>query len=552
MRSQWQTALQIMLLISIFALSPFSPAAIAANQNVNNQKLDQNQKANQNSGQKSTSKTGLKLAYKLSATNTKEHFFDISIQISNNRQSTLDVAIPAWSPGRYVIHNFTRNIQDVVATTANDQSLTIDKLDKQTWRIACQGVSEFTLSYRVFANDLSGTFSQLNEQHGNYNGASIYMYLVDHKDLPIDLKLELPKNWRAICGASDNPEQTQFHFDNYDLLIDAPMEMGNFELESFDLDGLTYRVAFHNLSTTIDKNRLLQDIKAIVKAETAIFGRPDFKHYTFLIHNVPTLNPTDGMEHLNSTQVIEDGYENIIATVAHEFFHLWNVKRLRPIELGPWDYSREVYTKSLWISEGLTSYYGDISLARSGIWTIEKYCQEMAREIRTLQNRPGRRSMSLERSSQDTWVFLAVPRNYQTNIDNTVISYYNKGEIVGLMLDLEIRSRTNNRHNLDDVFRDMFDQFYLRGGKPTYYYKGKGFTPEDFLKSVNRVSGVDFTTFFQTYVSGTEEIDYNQFLKLIGFQLTVNGGQDYVISENPSASPEQLELRKALFSHPAK
>ncbi|MEW6733704.1 MAG: hypothetical protein AB1489_20415, partial [Acidobacteriota bacterium] len=310
-----------------------------------------------------------KLSYWLGMSAPNSHLFEIRIRIDNIKTNTVDVAMPAWSPGRYVIYNFTRNVQEFAARSANGNLLTWDKLDKQSWRIDCRGQQTIEVSYKVFANDLSGTFSQLNDQHANINGAAVFMYVNGHKQDAIELKIEKPANWKLISGAVDHPEQTEFHFANYDLLIDTPVEIGDFEVDSFQHDGRSYRVVLHSYTSFNNKSQLLASLQRIVAAQTAICGLPDFTHYTFIFHLAPYAQNTDGMEHLNSTQIIENNLEELIATASHEFFHVWNVKRIRPVELGPWDYSREVHTKSLWISEGLTSYYGDLSLLRAGVWS---------------------------------------------------------------------------------------------------------------------------------------------------------------------------------------
>jgi predicted metalloprotease with PDZ domain len=377
------------------------------------------------------------------------------------------------------------------------------------------------------------------------------MYVDGHKQDAIDLKIEKPTSWKLMSGAADDADQSEFHFNNYDLLIDTPVEMGNFDLSTFELDGHTYRIALHALMPFHNKDLLLKELPRIVQAETAIFGPPECDKYTFLIHLVPTAQATDGMEHLNSTQIIEDSYDDLLATAAHEFFHLWNVKRIRPAGLGPWDYTREVYTKDLWICEGLTSYYGDLSLTRAGLWSHPRYYQEIAQEIAELQQRPGRKFMSLELSSWDSWLFLATPRAQLTNHDNTTISYYNKGEIVGLMLDLELRERTMNRKSLDDVFRFMYAEYYQHAKKESYYLQGEAYAPGDFLRAVERVSGADFSAFFRAYISGTEEINYNTFLGYAGLKLEENRNKDgaYQITEIPHANAQQLAIRNSWLNN---
>jgi predicted metalloprotease with PDZ domain len=257
-----------------------------------------------------------------------------------------------------------------------------------------------------------------------------------------------------------------------------------------------------------------------------MMGPPDLEAYTFLVHFAPSAESGDGMEHLNSTQIVltseldyDRGYDDALSVTAHEFFHVWNVKRLRPAELGPWDYTRENYTTSLWIAEGLTSYYGDLSLARSGLYSEPDYLAALGDEIALLENSPGRAAMSLERSSFDTWLYIAVRPRQRSNAAQTTISYYTKGEVIGALLDLEIRRRTNGAKSLDDVFRLLWRRFYLDAPAETYYYKGRGYTGADFRAAVEEVAGSSFDAFFERYVSGTAELDYDATLDYVGLHV---------------------------------
>lgn len=457
------------------------------------------------------------------------HLFEVAITAASTDGTPVDFQMPAWSPGRYVIYDFARNVQEVTAADSAGRALGIVKLDKQTWRVTPVEPGPIVFSYRVFANDVSGTFSQLDARHGDVNGASVYMYVVGRKPAPVRLTVEPPPRWKIANGSAATFDQTTFDFANYDLLIDTPCDIApDFEVRTFQVDGCEYRVVTHQLGGDRDSpDRYASDVERIVRAENAVMGvPPDLHRYTFLVHFAPGIDGGDGMEHLTSTQIVmtsglgeSRAYGLLLGVTAHEFFHVWNVKRLRPVELGPWDYTRENYTTSLWIAEGLTSYYGELSLARAGLYTEKQFLDSLASEVNNLQNRPGRFLMSLAESSFDTWLDLAVRPRQQTNVARTSISYYNKGEIVGALLDLEIRHRTNGARSLDDVFRLMWKRFYLDEPAATYYYKGRGYRGEDFLAAVNEVSGSDFGPFFAKYVTGVEEIDYDTVLGYAGLQL---------------------------------
>jgi predicted metalloprotease with PDZ domain len=457
------------------------------------------------------------------------HLFEVTVTARSADGAPLDFQMPAWSPGRYVIHDFARNVQEVAATDAGGQPLAVAKVDKQTWRVTPREPGGVVLSYRVFADDLSGTFSQLNSRHGNVNGASVFVYVVGRKPAPVELAVEPPPGWQVASGASVSFDQTAFAFANYDLLVDTPIEVApDFEVRTFTADGCEYRVVMHHLGGDHGSpDRYAADVERIVRAENAVVGMPDdMPRYTFLVHFAPGIEQGDGMEHLASTQLVVTAglgdsrhYDALLSLTAHEYFHVWNVKRIRPVELGPWDYTRENYTTSLWIAEGLTSYYGDLSLVRSGLFDERRYYEALAAEINTLQNSPGRFAMSLEQSSFDTWFHLATRPRQRTNATRSSVNYYNKGEVVGAMLDLEIRHRTNGQRSLDDVFRLLWRRFFENVPAETYYYAGRGYRSEDFLAAVNEVAGSDFSELFGRYVTGKEEIDYERFLGYAGLHL---------------------------------
>lgn len=468
------------------------------------------------------------IQYRLRMPAPASHLFEVTITAKADGSAPVDFQMPAWSPGRYVIFDFARNVQDVAAADAGGAALPVSKLDKQTWRVAPGAAGDVVFSYRVFADDLSGTFSQLDERHGNYNGASVYMYVVGRKPNPVRLTIEPPRHWRIVNGAAASVGQTDYAFANYDLLIDTPTEIApDFEVREFRDGGCAYRVVTHQLGDRTSPDRYAADIEKIVRAENAVMGvPPDLTQYTFLIHFAPRNESGDGMEHLTSTQIVvtadlgeKSRYDDALSVVAHEYFHIWNVKRIRPAELGPWDYTRENHTTSLWIAEGLTSYYGDLSLVRAGLKTPQEYYAALTNEITILENSAGRATMSLERSSFDTWLFLSLRARQHTNSAKTTISYYNKGEVVGMLLDLEIRHRTNGQRSLDDVFRLMWRRFYVDEPAESYYYKGRGYRGADFLAAVNEVAGADLSEFFAKYVSGTEELDYDTALGYVGLRL---------------------------------
>jgi predicted metalloprotease with PDZ domain len=471
----------------------------------------------------------LDLQYRLTLLRPTTHLLEMEITASGATEPTLDLALPAWAPGRYAIYDFAKNVQEFEATDGQNHRLSWSKLDKQTWHVEARDAGgTVKVRYRVFANDLTGSFSQFDSSHANLNGASLFMYIENHKPDPLTLTVTAPAKWKLISGFSLSTEQRTFQVPNYDRLVDTPMELSDqCSVEQFTVGGEIIRVVVHSYADN-DGNttQLVDGLKKIVRSELAMMPDADLEHYTFIFHFAPELTLGDGMEHFNSTELIVrgalsgSGLSEALETAAHEFFHLWNVKRLRPVGLGPFNYTREQYSRSLWFAEGVTTYYSYLHLYRAGIWSREKFLQRLADEVRTLENEPGRALMSAESSSFHAWFYDRSPQMQETNFANTTISYYNKGAVLGLLLDLEIRARTEGRKSLDDVLRALYRKFYEAPAE-SYYAPGRGYQEKNILETVNEVAGSDFTDFFAQYVSGTTPLPYKTTLAQAGFGLQV-------------------------------
>jgi predicted metalloprotease with PDZ domain len=480
------------------------------------------------------------LGYRLSMSRPVSHLFEVSIELRTGLGPTPEYIyfqMPKWSPGRYAVFDFAKNVQEVraaVRAEGEDRKViekpqAVERVDDQTWRVRAVAPGEaLVFSYKVFGDDLSGTFSQLDERHGVVNGGSVFMYVVDHKQDPLRLTIEPPTGWRAINGWTSNPGQREWQFPNYDLLIDTVTEIApDWTMDEFKVEGKSYRVMVHSFGDEGGKRpALVRDIEKIVRAETAMWGAPEFDSYTFLLHFAADDRSGDGMEHLNSTQIVESGaladrgtYEDTLDAVAHEFFHVWNVKRLRPVELGPWDFTRPANTRGLWIAEGLTTYYGHLMQRRAQVWDDEQFLHTLAQTIASVENAPGARLMSAEESS------LAAPfqdnavHAQKTNLGNTSISYYPKGEVIGLVLDLLIRGRTEGRASLDEVLRRMYAEFYLKSQAASYYLRGRGYETRDFERTASEVAGVNLDQFFLRHTRGIETLPYEEAFAQVGLRL---------------------------------
>jgi len=470
------------------------------------------------------------ITYRLSMSRPVSHLFEVSILIElpdELKDKPLQLQMPRWSPGRYAVFDFAKNVQEVHAV-ADGAARPVTRVNDQTWAVSPLGATKLTFSYKVFGNDLSGTFSQLDNRHANYNGGSIFMYVVDHKPDPVKLEINAPPGWKIVNGRTEHLGQTEWQFPNWDIMIDTPTEIApDWTRDDFEVDGKKFHVVVHSFGPEGGKRpALVKDIERIVRAEVAMWGAPEFEEYTFLIHFAADDHSGDGMEHLTSTQIIQPGalgdlgtYENTLGTVAHEFFHVWNVKRLRPQELGPWDFTRPLATRGLWVAEGFTNYYGHLMLRRAGLWDDRKLFDQEAGTIKGIESAPGSRLMSAEESSLSAPFIDGAPHAQTTNLQNTAISYYPKGELIGMVMDLLVRGRTKGKSSLDDVMRAMYEEFYLKSPNSSYYLRGRGYQTDDLERVASRRSDVDLSDFFKRYIRDVEVLPYDEAFAYVGLQL---------------------------------
>jgi len=472
--------------------------------------------------------------------------FEVSIEIEVPellKDKPVELQMPKWSPGRYAVFDFAKNVQEFqavagicpVGAKCKMSPLSVTRVDDQTWSLATNGGTSLTVFYKVFGNDLSGTFSQLDSRHANYNGGSIFMYVVGHKPDPVKLVIDAPVGWRIVNGRTERDSQNEWQFPNWDVMIDTPTEIGpDWTKDDFEVDGKKYHVVVHSFGAEGGKRpALVKDIEKIVRAETAMWGPPEFDEYTFLIHFAADDHSGDGMEHLTSTQIIESGalsdtgmYDDTLGTVAHEFFHVWNVKRLRPSELGPWDFTKPVSTHGLWVAEGFTNYYGHLMLRRAGIWDDQRFLRREGGTISGIENSQGSHLMSAEESSLSAPFIDDAPHSQLTNLENASISYYPKGELIGMTLDLLLRGRTKGKSSLDELMRQMYEQFYLKSPNNSYYLKGRGYHTSDVQTVAGQLMGSDLSDFFNRYIRGVEVLPYDEAFGYVGLRLVKNQAKE--------------------------
>ena len=456
-----------------------------------------------------------------------------------------EIKMPVWTPGSYLIREYARHVQDFAVKNPSGNVLDWQKINKNTWQITTQGAKEIVVSYRVYANELTVRTNELNADHAFFNNAALLMFPKGELSASSTIKVMPYGNWKVATGLPKVEGQVNtFRADNFDVLYDSPFEIGNFTEVPFTVDGVPHRFIIEG-DGNYNAEKIAKDTAKIVEQAKTIFGELPYKDYTFILN----LRGGGGLEHLNSTALQwqkfgfkpEARYKAFLNLVAHEYFHLWNVKRIRPDALGPFDYENENYTKMLWVAEGGTAYYESILLRRADLISDQDVLDSKAKIIEQLQARPGRFETSLESASFDAWI--KYYRQDENSVNNQ-ISYYDKGELVGFLLDIEIRKDSGGAKSLDDVMRFLYNEFYK---------KNKNYTPEDYQKIAEMMARKSLDDFFKKYVRGTEEIDYNAILGGIGLQLET--GEEAVkqafLGGNLAESDGKLTVRDVPADTPA-
>lgn len=458
------------------------------------------------------------ITYTIAMPMPHSHLFHVQIEIERNETGEIRLSLPAWTPGSYMIREFARHVQEFQAVDAQGVRLPWRKIRKDCWQIEAGAASRVIVTYKVYAFDLTVRTSHLDGSHGYFNGANVFMYVHGRTQEPLTLHVDPPTGWRVTTGLSAlppdpaRPQRASFQATDYDELIDCPVECGTHRLLTFTVDDVPHTIAIWGHGNE-NEERLLADTKRIVEVQRAMFGSLPYRDYTFIVHL--TDGKGGGLEHRNSaTNMVDrwtfgEHYERYLSLTSHELFHAWNVKRLRPAPLGPFDYQNENYTRLLWLMEGATSYYDDLLLVRAGLMSEERYLQKLAEKIVQLQSQPGRRLQSLEQSSFDAWIKLYRP---DENSINSSISYYLKGALVCWMFDMAIRAQTNNERSFDDVMRYLYQRYPITGPG----------IPEDgaVLAAIEAIGGTDngLRSLYERYVVGVEELDYAAALAVVGLE----------------------------------
>jgi predicted metalloprotease with PDZ domain len=440
--------------------------------------------------------------YRLAIPRPDSHLVEVEARFLDvGGLAQLDLRMAGWTPGSYLVRDYARHVEGLVAE-ADGQPLPVEKVEKAIWRVRHGGAREVTVRYRVYAFELTVRTSHVDGTHAFLNGAPTYLWLDERRGEPHAVALELPPAWRVVTGLPREGEA--WIAADLDELIDSPFHAGDGPVLELQAGGRPHELAIWGRPdaggvATLDT--LAADTKKIVEEHARVFGGLPYDRYAFVLMLAP--GAYGGLEHRCSTALLSNPfafatrkrYEELLELVSHEHFHLWNVKRIHPRALGPFDYTRESYTRSLWIVEGLTSYYDRYALRRAGLVPTKRYLEKLAEEWDKVLALPGRRKQSLEESSFDAWIKLYRP---DENSANSTVSYYLKGSLVCLCLDLEIRRRSEGRRSLDDVLRVLWGEY----GQPA-----RGYADDEVQGVMERATGLDLGAFFDAFVRGHEDPD---------------------------------------------
>jgi predicted metalloprotease with PDZ domain len=444
------------------------------------------------------------------------HYFHVQLRIGKPGSDTIDVKMPAWTPGYYQIMDYARNVLNFHAEDDAGRPIAWEKTAKNAWRLRTGKATAATVTYDVYAFTPSEVDSYLDDGRAFICPAGVFMHVAGRLEEPVTVIVKPYGGWREISTGLDPiaGQSNTFAAKDFDVLYDSPILVGNQEVIAFEVHGVRHVLAGNDMGS-LDRAKFVADLSKMIEGAATLMGDIPYTHYTFMV-----IGPgRGGLEHLNSTALsmpsyslaTREGYMRWLAFVTHEYFHLFNVKRIRPIALGPFDYDRENYTHMLWVSEGFTVYYADVLLNRAGLLTRGELFERAGATIARFENAPGHLFQSAAESSFDTWIkfFTHTP-----NVATTTISYYDKGAALGLLLDLAIRHETRNQRSLDDVMRTLYRQFYQD--------KQRGFTDAEFREVCETTAGVALPEIFDAYVSTVADVDYAKYLAYAGLDVDLS------------------------------
>ena len=469
---------------------------------------------------------GQNIRYSLRMSRPQSHYFEVDMEVNDLNMTSFDVKMPVWAPGSYLIREFAKNVNLVKAFDQDGTELKVVKKEKNKWTVENGAAKNVHVKYEVYAFELSVRTSFLDITHGYVSGTGVFMYIEELRNLKGKLDVYPYKGFKVVSTgmpersgsvASDNV--VEFDFENYDQLVDCPIEIGNQEVFEFYAAGVTHTVAMYGVGN-FNVAMLKKDMAKIVEAATDVFKVNPNKNYTFIIHNV--IDGQGGLEHMNSTTLSvnrwtydQAHYLDFLSLVAHEYFHLWNVKRIRPIELGPFNYDKENYTTLLWVMEGFTTYYDELLLLRAGYYTPEVYMPKLLSSLNYVEGSVGTRIQPVAHSSFDAWIKAYRPNE---NSSNTGMTYYSRGALMAACFDAMIIDKYDGTKGLDDFMQVLYAKFYIG--------LNRGFSELEFQEELESFLSQDLDQFFNDYIYGTKIPDYNAIFSKIGVAVQYTGREE--------------------------
>lgn len=466
--------------------------------------------------------------YTLKMSNPQSHYFEVEMTIKNIKEKEIEVKMPVWAPGSYLVRDFSKNVNLVKAFDEKGNTLMVEKTKKNAWKVKNGTAKNIRVQYEVYAFELTVRTSFLDLTHGFVSGTGVFMYSEKYRNQSGKLTIVPHPTFSTITtsleqkgeGVASDGAQT-FVYADYDELADCPIEIGNQKVFEFSASGCKHTVAMYG-EANYNVDQLKKDMAKIVDASTAIFGENPNKNYVFIIHNVT--DGQGGLEHKNSTMLSvnrftysPDKYVRFLTLVAHEYFHLWNVKRIRAKELGPFNYDEEVYTPLLYVMEGFTSYYEDLIVYKAGFIDENSYLGTIQAAVNHVEGSVGSKVQPLSHASFDAWIKAYKPNE---NSSNTTMTYYTRGGLVASLMDALIIDKFNGKKTLDDFMRLLYQKYYKT--------KDTGFTNAEFESDFSKFMEEDMNWFFAKYVHGTETPDYAKIFGAMGIKV------EDVSKESPS------------------
>ena len=441
------------------------------------------------------------------------HYVEVEAEFPTGGRPQIELFMALWTPGSYLIREYERHVENVMARVRSGGPAAIVKSRKNRWQIQTGGAPTVTVTYRVYGREMSVRNNWIESGFAMINGAPTFISLVGGTARPHDVRIELPARWKeSVTALTPAGSPNTYRAEDFDTLVDSPIFIGNPVTRQFVVAGKRHVLALEGDYAFFDADRASADLQKIVDAAGKVMGgKYDYPHYYFL--NLVS-DAGGGLEHKNSFLTMSGryvtrtprAYKDWLGLVAHEYFHNWNIKRLRPIELGPlFDYENEVHTKALWIAEGFTDYYAGVILKRAGLFTLEEYLEDLSNQIEAVQNTPGRLVTSVDMASYDTWIKQYRP---DENTPNTTVNYYPKGAVIAFLLDAKIRRATNGSKSLDDALQLAYHR----------YSGPKGYALEQFYQTMTDAAGTSLRAFFAATAESTEELDYKEALEWYGLR----------------------------------